>query len=112
LEARRFYAGSFYVIEYQDKYYLKWFYNAKDESKTFRLSYVVENATTLHQDVAELYWKIIGNDWEVNQANIDAALTLPNGIPDNEIQAWAHGPNGTVSILIINCKLFAKFTNW
>src|SRR3989344_1752094 len=55
-------ANSFYVVEEEDRYYIKWFYQATDESKTFTLKYRVKNAVTLHEDIAEVYWKVIGDD--------------------------------------------------
>src|SRR6185369_1077386 len=66
---------------------------------TFTLKYTVDNAITLQRDTAELYWQWIGDEWEQSQSNIHVTVNLPAGIPDQDIQAWAHGPTtGTVSI--------------
>jgi uncharacterized membrane protein len=91
--------NSFYVEDQGNRYYIKWFYRASDENKKFILSYEIKNAVTLNQDTAEIYWKFIGKDWEISQSNIDIKVGLPANIPNNEIQAWGHGPlNAIVSI--------------
>src|SRR3989344_4521574 len=38
-----------------DKFYIKWFYNATNEKKTFHLTYTIQNALTNHQDISEFY---------------------------------------------------------
>ena len=97
--ARAFYARSYYTIEYQDKYYIKWFFDASDVSKTFSIYYTVDNAVTLQTDTAEIYWKLVGSDWEISQSDIEGTIRLPSEIANNDIQAWAHGPlTGKVSV--------------
>ena len=98
---------SFYVNEEADQYYVKWFYDTTGGQKTFTLYYTVENAITLQQDVAELYWQWIGDEWDHAQSNISVDVTLPAGIPDDQVQAWAHGPStGRVSIPTADNVLF------
>lgn len=92
-------AGSFYVKDEADQYYIKWFYEAEDIPKTFTLKYTVDNAITLQRDIAELYWQWVGDEWDHSQENIRVTLRMPNGIGDQDIKAWAHGPAaGRVSI--------------
>ncbi len=93
-------AGYFFVEEQSDRYFVKWYYQAQDERKVFTLNYTVLNAVTLHQDTAELYWQLIGSDWEIPEHGITAVVTLPPGIPSDQLQAWAHGPlAGKVSVV-------------
>ena len=92
-------AGTYYVREDADQYYVKWFYAARDETIQFQLKYTVTNAVTLQSDADELYWQLIGSAWEIGEQNITASIHLPSGIPDDQIKAWAHGPlSGRVSI--------------
>ena len=99
--------ATFYVKEEKDSYYVKWFYKASNEKKNFKLKYTVKNAVTTHQDVAELYWQLVGSDWEIGQKNILAEIKLPAGISDDQIKAWGHGPlNGIVSIPDLNTVTF------
>lgn len=90
---------TFYVRDEGDRYYIKWFYKANSESKEFVLSYLVNNAVTLQRDVAEIYWQVIGDDWEIVQEKVNIDFVLPEGIDGSQIQAWAHGAlGGKVSI--------------
>lgn len=89
----------FYLVEKEDEYYIKWFYRASNTTKQFKLKYRVDNAVTIRDDVAELYWQLVGDKWEIGQKNISAEIYWPEGIGDEEIKAWAHGPSsGQVSI--------------
>ena len=54
---------------YED-FYANWSYTAKDEQKTFVIRYSIENAVRTYTNVSELYWKIIGPDWDVPHKNI------------------------------------------
>src|SRR3989339_325169 len=91
--------NTFYVRDESSRYYIKWFYRAYSEDRTFVLKYKVKNAITLHTDTAELYWKFIGDDWEISQGRTEIFVGMPSGISANDVQAFAHGPlNGTVSI--------------
>ena len=48
-------AGTFFVRNEADRYYLKWFYKANSEKKTFSLKYRVKNVVDLGQDLAQIY---------------------------------------------------------
>lgn len=69
--------------------------------RTFEVSYLVQNAVKIHDDVAELYRKFIG---EANGNKIDYVevnITLPSGAEayrqGEDIRIWGHGPlNGEV----------------
>jgi hypothetical protein len=68
-------------------------------SENISAFYKVENPITFHEDTAELYWKFIGDRWEIDQQNVNVRLSLPSPVEQNDIQAWLHGPvNGTVAI--------------
>ncbi|MCB9057738.1 MAG: DUF2207 domain-containing protein [Calditrichae bacterium] len=90
-----------YYIENADKYfYLKWFYSARNETKTFRIEYTLTNAVNLYEDITELYYKFIG---EANPAwvhHVKIEISLPQFAEFGDVQAWAHGPlNGTVNFV-------------
>jgi uncharacterized membrane protein len=51
-------------------------------------------------DVAEFYWKFIGDQWTVGTDRARATVTLPTGATRDQIRAWGHGPfEGEVQIL-------------
>lgn len=73
---------------------LAWTYDARDERKTFDISYTVLGAADVYDDVAELYWKFVGEE-HPGVGVVRVALEVPgDGI---DVRAWAHGPlNGLV----------------
>jgi len=92
-------ANTFYVEENASSYYIKWFFKANNQSKTFTLKYKVQDVVTLQTDTAEIYWQSIGDETSKSQSNIMVKYFLPNGIDGTQIKAYGHGPlNGIVSI--------------
>ena len=86
-------AQTFYVLENNDNYYIKWFYRSSSQEK-FILKYQIDNAITLHQDTAEFYWQLVGDEWELAQDKVTAQVKPPPSTNPDSIQAWAHGPLG------------------
>lgn len=72
-------------------------YNPSKENKAFYLKYVVKNISIKHNDVAEIGWNIIGNEFRESIANLEITLHIPG---NKNVRAWAHGPlNGNVNII-------------
>ena len=46
-----------------DRVYLKWYYEAYSENKTFTLKYRIDHAVTNQKDISEYYWQLIGDEW-------------------------------------------------
>lgn len=91
--------GIFYVEERPDRIYIDWSFEAFNEERTFTISYTVENAVLVHQDVAELNYQFIGGESEVRTDRARVVLTLPEGAAAEGLRAWGHGPlHGEVSI--------------
>lgn len=75
-------------------YNLSWDYSAKDEKRTFDISYTVLGATKFGSDVGELYWQWVGPD-QPGVLVVHAQVTVPGD--GTGVKAWAHGPrNGRV----------------
>lgn len=82
-----------------NNYHIEWYFQARDSKRTFDVSYRVADCVKLHDDVAELYWKFIGEMWDVPTKNVSVNLTLPGGAKQGEVLAWGHGPlQGQVEI--------------
>ena len=79
--------------------YIKWFYRAQNTKKTFLLSYTVTNAATRGQDIDEVYWQMVGSEWDIPELQVLVNFHLPDGIDGQAIQAWAHGAEGRVTIV-------------
>jgi len=74
-----------------------WGFRASNESRTFTISYVLDDVVTVYADVAELYWKFIGTGWDRPSEDVRIHVKLPGHLAAGEIRAWGHGPlHGTV----------------
>ncbi|MCK4409815.1 MAG: DUF2207 domain-containing protein, partial [Candidatus Eisenbacteria sp.] len=86
-------APSSYWVSYDyqgDSVYGKWFYRADDETRTFEISYVVHDAVTVYDDNAQLYWKLIGENWDVPAKEVTGTIHLPPGADKDRVRAWLH----------------------
>ena len=108
-------------------YQATWYYSARDERRTFSISYRVRCAVDVYDDTAHLNWQFIGRDWTepTDLARITvhvpepsrralarrpacpmpAELTTDPGpsstrpLRAGEVRAWGHGPlAGTVRL--------------
>lgn len=92
--------GTYQVTRSRDRVDVKWFYSAEDEVRTFELRYLVENAVTVYEDGAELYWQFVGDGWDKRSDRVEITVLLPDGATKSATKAWAHGPLwGVVRIL-------------
>lgn len=81
---------------------IDWSISARDEVRTFDVSYRVKNAVKIHNDAAELYRKFIGEANGNQIAAVQVNLQLPAGaeqyLQGEDIRIWGHGPlNGEVN---------------
>ncbi|MEJ2721403.1 MAG: DUF2207 domain-containing protein, partial [bacterium] len=56
--------GTFYVTETNGVMKVTWHCAARNETRSFRLSYVVEGAVRRYEDTAELYYQFVGDEWD------------------------------------------------
>jgi uncharacterized membrane protein len=83
----------------EDYFMVDWSFDAYDEQRIFTLEYLARDAIVIHDDVAELYYKFVGEEWEFPAGSVRVTLTLPEGAADEEVLAWGHGPaHGEVKI--------------
>ncbi len=103
--------GTYSYRQAGNKIEITWRFSATDALRTFVLSYRVKGAVVAHLDVAELYWKFVGDEWEVPSSNVLVELNLPRnstslpapepspGKTPGDVRAWGHGPlSGEVRI--------------
>jgi uncharacterized membrane protein len=92
-------AGNYSVTDEGDRVYIKWYYKAQDERKTFTLNYKIQNALINQKDITEFYWQLIGDKWTKGTGEVTAKITLPYPAPANQVWAYGHGPlNGKINI--------------
>ncbi len=94
--------GTFLLKNEGSQKVIDWSISAKDEVRTFDVSYLVKNAVKVHADVAELYRKFISEANGNQIAAVQINLKLPAGAekyrPGEDIRIWGHGPlNGEVN---------------
>lgn len=69
----------------------KMYQSANDEKIAFLLSYTIDKAVVLHEDIAELYWTFInsGNLDDLN--NVQIQIHLPEKVNQEKLHVWFHG---------------------
>jgi|GEM_PF-5468008 len=72
---------------------IDWYFQAADSLQTFTLSYTVTHAIRMHEDSAELYWQVIGTEWEADTS--EAAITIQ--LPGNALEARVEGGTATLN---------------
>ena len=90
--------GTFFVEDQSSQLRTTWYYRALDEERTFRITYKVMRAVDSYDDVAELYWKFLGDGWDVGTRSLRYRVILPDpGARFPELQIFQHGPlNGQI----------------
>lgn len=92
-------AGRYAITEGLRWTRVEWYYEAMDEVRTFTLHYRVINAVDVHNDVAELYYQFVGDEWTEATEEVFVNLTLPAGARAADLKAFGHGPlYGEVSV--------------
>lgn len=79
------------VTKYSNYDEYKMYYRSNNESVAFFLDYKLDKAIVLHNDVAELYWQFIGNDFTDQINDLKIRIHLPNNDESESFKVWAHG---------------------
>lgn len=76
-----------------------------DDTRKYKIEYKVENAVTKYNDYAELYWQLIGEDFEIDAREVKGTIVLPEDANSKEdIRVWGHIEtlNGTIYATQLN----------
>lgn len=84
--------GTFRVEQKGGKATVYVYYSASNEQRTFTFEYTIRNAIIVYRDVAELYWKFIGEGWDVRTDRVRVEVFFPSEVTQEELRVWAHGP--------------------
>ncbi len=79
------------------------YYPSNNNRVAFYISYIIDNAVVIHNDVAELYWNFIGSDYADEIENLNIRVYLPEADASNNFRIWAHG-NLTGEIDFLNAN--------
>lgn len=95
-EAKKGDNAQFKSTETEDNIELMIFSPAKDETKTFRIQYILKNVAIRHSDTGELYYQFLGKENEEKINYLSANIQLPL-LDKDKVKIFAHGPlNGTI----------------
>ena len=75
------------------------------DSRNYKIEYKVENAIAKYNDYAELYWQLIGEDFEIDAREVKGTIVLPESANSKEdIKVWGHieDLNGTIYATELN----------
>lgn len=98
--------GTYFIEKDNNMFYVKWFYRARNETRTFTLSYLASDVITRYEDVAELYFKFVGAGNNFPVQTVQVIIEFPQTATFPEVRAWAHGPLwGEVLFVNGNLKL-------
>ena len=61
-----------------------------NKKKVICMQYTVTDAVVVHNDVAELYWNVLGEYFEEDIQDFQVLIHLPN--EDDDVRIWTHGP--------------------
>lgn len=79
------------------------------KNKVFYMEYTIEDAVVVHNDIAELYWNVMGTGYEERIADFQVLIHLPE--EDNDVRIWTHGPLSGVNAIINKKTLSFKDRN-
>ena len=75
------------------------------DTRQYKIQYKVENAIAKYNDYAELYWQLIGEDFEISADKVTGTIILPEDASSKEdIRVWGHIEtlNGTIYATDLN----------
>lgn len=84
--------GSFLIEESNKAYNIKWFYRAEDETRTFSVSYILEEAIVIGPDWSEFFWTYAASGREKSTEIIGIMLQLPESVPPSDLHHWVREP--------------------
>jgi uncharacterized membrane protein len=67
-----------------------WHHSSNDELRTFELVYRMRRVVTVYDDVADLQYKVWGEQWEVGADLVEAEVILPDGATEGEVRVYGH----------------------
>ncbi len=83
--------GNYVESSIQNGKSFKMYYQAENESVAFLIEYTLEDMIVLHEDVAELYFAILSEDFEDPIENLQIKVHLPGIDESDNFRIWTHG---------------------
>lgn len=83
--------GNYIFYKEEDIHNYKMYQSADDEIVAFLITYTIEDAVVIHEDIAELYWNFIGTGFTDKIYNLQIQVHLPKDSHPEKFLFWAHG---------------------
>lgn len=84
-------------------------YCPDNKKKVVCIEYTITDAVVVHNDVAELYWNVLGEYFEESISDFQVLIHLPG--EDEDVRIWTHGPLTGENKIIDSKTLFFKDSN-
>lgn len=84
--------GTFAVEYNSDGAVVTMYHRSNDEDRVFSLSYHVENAVNIYDDIAEFFWDLSSENEISTIYDMTAKVILPDSLTQDDFRIWAHGP--------------------
>ena len=84
-------------------------YCPDNKKKVVCIEYTITDAVVVHNDVAELYWNVLGEYFEESINDFQVLIHLPG--EDKDVRIWTHGPLTGENKIIDSKTLFFKDIN-
>lgn len=85
-------SGTYYIQKDSEQFFCKWFYQCENETRTFTLRYTATDVAITHEDIAEFYYKFVGESNDKSIATVSVNIELPQKADTSSVKAFAHGP--------------------
>lgn len=77
----------------QGKFQARWRFSARNERRTFHISFRVKNGILSYPEISELYWQIIGSEVDRPTARAEVIVHLPEPVnSQDELLIYGHEP--------------------
>lgn len=61
------------------------------ETRTYKISYTVNDVIAQYNDYSQLYWQFVGEDFEIDADEITGVIKLPYAVDNKEdVRVWGH----------------------
>lgn len=84
--------GTYQLRDQGDRVEVRWFFAARNESRTFTVSYEVDGAIVRHPDATVLHYQFLGDEFKKPSANVTLSVQPPGGLRAADVRQWLHGP--------------------
>lgn len=71
--------GTYLFEDQGDRYFIKFYYTAQDQDKTFYFKYKVIGGIKSYLDISDFYWKVIEDKWERETREFECKIFFSRG---------------------------------